>query len=138
MSDLYRRSKRIILIIGGIAALAGGPAATIASAEPSDGSGYSYDYTAAKKWFDQRVSDYNSLKDTNPPAAADAKKDAQFTKGQATEAGCDTSGWVVPFVITSNPYLTPVTVGYAAQPPARTGGTTTSTATVILGNTRAP
>jgi hypothetical protein len=128
MGNLFLRSKRLILIVGGIAALAGGPAATVATALPDDGGASSYDCKAGKAWFDQRVGDYNRLKDSNPSAAAAAKKDAQYEKDQATRAGCDTSGWTVPLVLGSTSFYVPPSGTYGALPSPGPSGSTTAVA----------
>lgn len=71
-----------------------------ASAAQKQGSGY--DCAAGKTWFDTRAGDYEKLKGSNPPAAGDAKKDAENEKNRAKEAGCDVSNWKVPARILPN------------------------------------
>jgi hypothetical protein len=113
---MFHHTKRLILIVVGIAALAGGPTAVIASAQSNDGGSFSYDCAGGKAWFDQRVADYNNLKGTNPKAAEDARNDAKNEKARATAGGCDTSNWIVPFVITSSGPYHPASSGYVAPP----------------------
>jgi hypothetical protein len=134
MGILFHRFKRFMLIVSGIAALAGA-SAPIASAMINTGQPYSYDCAAGKAWFDQRVSDYLRLKDSNPPAAADARQDAQNEKDRATAAGCDTAGWIVPFMVPSQPQ-SPVLGGYLAPPVP--GPTSTTTGSVTGGTFSGP
>ena len=123
MGNLVHRSKRFLLTLAGVAVLAGGPAAVVASAVPNDGGTSGYDCANGKRWFDQRVADYKALKDSNPSAAAIAKRDAQYEKDAATKAGCDTSGWTVPLVRTSSGDYGIVTGTYGALPTAGGGST---------------
>jgi len=93
-----------------------------ASAEQKQGSG-SYDCAAGKTWFDTRVGDYEKLKDTNGPAAGDAKKDAENEKTRAKEAGCDVSTWKVPARTVINRrllMLKQITVAAPVTAPSRT------------------
>jgi hypothetical protein len=129
MRTLFHRCQRFMLILTGIAAFAGA-SAPIASAMINTGS-YSYDCATGKSWFDQRVSDYYKLRDSNPAAAADAKRDAQAEKDRATAAGCDTSTWIVPFVVSSQPQ-SPVLGGYIAPPVPGPSGTRAGSVTAGL------
>jgi hypothetical protein len=110
MGHLIQRSKRIILILGGVAALAGGPAVSIAAAATNNGGGSGYDCANGKTWFDQRVKDYNAdVAAGNTAAAGDAKRDAQAEKDRAQAAGCDTSTWTVPTIIIGTRFYLPIT-----------------------------
>jgi hypothetical protein len=133
MDILLHHTKRVILVLLGVVALAGGPAALAAHAEGNgsgSGSGSSsYDCAGGKKWFDERVGDYNKLKDSHPNAAADALKDAKAEKERAGKEGCNTSGWALPLTTGQSGYVPPstgtgevLTGGGAAPGPVTVGG----------------
>lgn len=129
MGILFHRAKRLVLIVVGTAALAGGPVASVASAQPKD-AGAGYDCEVAKNWFDQRMSDYYKyFFEGHLMAAAQARQDAMYEKGVATQAGCDTSGWIVYLVISTNPNPYSPPSGTSTLPTADGSGTTAGSVT---------
>jgi len=112
MGHLIQRSKRIILILGGVAALAGGPAVSIAAAATNNGggSGSGYDCALAAGEFDLVVWEYqDAVKSGDGAAAAILKLNAIQWKLDATDAGCDTSTWTVPTIIIGTRFHLPIT-----------------------------
>jgi hypothetical protein len=84
MHTVFHRTKHVVLIVAGAAALAAGPAATIASADVRDNSGpVAKGHTRADPGQCQNYNDWY-----NDDVKAGDKKDAKYDKQLASDRGC--------------------------------------------------
>jgi hypothetical protein len=132
MRTIPYQFRRLILVIVGLAAFAGGPAVALADAQANNGSGSTYDCAAGQTWNNQRYNDYTSNPNKNSPAAQDAKKDTNYEYNQAKQNGCDMSGFKnIPLTVTATSTSLVGTLSSVGS--AMPGGSGSSVTTAVIG-----